>query len=75
METMVHPAAWRCGYYLSSGVDSTKRQIFLIFLKNKSNIPVDNGSSLNRTPAMAPILGPLFWVLFLGGHISLKNRS
>jgi hypothetical protein len=47
METMVHPAAWRCGYYLSSGVDSTKRQIYLIFLENKSNIPVDNGSSLN----------------------------
>jgi hypothetical protein len=47
MKTMVHPAAWRCGYYLSSGVDSTKRQIYLIFLENKSNIPVDNGSSLN----------------------------
>jgi hypothetical protein len=47
MEMMVHPAAWRCGCYLSSGVDSTKRRIFLIFLKNTANIPVDNGSSLN----------------------------
>ena len=47
MEMMVHPAVWRCGCYLSSGVDSTKRRIFLIFLKNTSNIPVDNGFSLN----------------------------
>jgi hypothetical protein len=28
---------------------------------------------VNRTPAIAPILGPLFGVLFRGGHISLKK--
>ncbi|MGK3750821.1 MAG: hypothetical protein ACI8RD_003121, partial [Bacillariaceae sp.] len=43
MEMMVNPAAWRCGCYLSSGVHSTKRRIFLILLENTSNIPVDNG--------------------------------
>jgi hypothetical protein len=47
MEIMVHPAAWRCGCYLSSGVDSTKRRILFFKVKNTSNIPVDNGSSLN----------------------------
>ena len=47
MEMMVHPAAWRCGCYLSSGVDSTKRWILFFKVKNTSNIPVDNGSSLN----------------------------
>jgi hypothetical protein len=46
MEMMVNPAAWRCGCYLSSGVDSTKRRIFLILLENTSNIPVDNGYPL-----------------------------
>jgi hypothetical protein len=34
-----------------------------------------NDEDVNRTPAMAPILAPLFGVFFLGGHISLKNRS
>ena len=29
------------------GVDSTKTRIILFYLKNTSNIPVDNGSSLN----------------------------
>jgi hypothetical protein len=31
--------------------------------------------TFNSSPAMAPILAPLFGVFFLGGHISLKNRS
>jgi hypothetical protein len=30
---------------------------------------------LNRTPAMVLLAAPLFRVLFLRGHISLKNRS
>jgi hypothetical protein len=30
---------------------------------------------INRIGAMAPILVPLFGVFFLGGHISLKNRT
>jgi hypothetical protein len=32
-------------------------------------------NDLNRTPAMVPLAAPLFGVLFLRGHISLKNRS
>ena len=50
MKMMVHPAAWRCGYYLSTGVESILLRVeyFLFFkVKNTSNIPVDNGSSLN----------------------------
>jgi hypothetical protein len=30
---------------------------------------------VNRIPVMAPILAPLLGVLFLRGHISLKNRT
>ena len=44
MTTVTHPAAWRCGCYLFSYDDSTKTRIIFISLKNKSNIPVDNGS-------------------------------
>jgi hypothetical protein len=45
MEMMVHPAAWRCGYYLFSGSRFYKDTNNFIFLKNMSNIPVGNGSS------------------------------
>ncbi|MGK3739989.1 MAG: hypothetical protein ACI90V_006837, partial [Bacillariaceae sp.] len=30
---------------------------------------------LNRTPVTVPLTGQLFGVIFLRGHISLKNRS
>jgi hypothetical protein len=44
-------------------------------LKNTSNIPIDNGSSVNRIQATVPLTGQGFGVIFLRGHISLKNRS
>jgi hypothetical protein len=30
---------------------------------------------VNSFPVMVPLTAPLFGVFFLGGHISLKNRS
>jgi hypothetical protein len=46
MEMMVHPAAWRCGYYLSSGSGRFYKDTNnFIFLEYTSNMPVGNGSS------------------------------
>jgi hypothetical protein len=53
MEMMIHPAAWRCGYYLFSGSRFYKDTNSFILLKNTSNIPVDNGSSFNRIPVIS----------------------
>jgi hypothetical protein len=32
-------------------------------------------AEVNRTPVTVPLTGQLFGVIFLRGHISLKNRS
>jgi hypothetical protein len=45
-----------------------------IFEKTPPRYPVIMGPLLiNRIPVTAPILAPLFGVLFLNGHIFLKN--
>jgi hypothetical protein len=31
--------------------------------------------NFNRIPVKAPILAPFLWVIFLRGHISIKNRT
>jgi hypothetical protein len=47
----------RCGCYLLSWeVSSSKTQMVFIFLKNTSNIPVDNGSSFNSFQAIGNLV-------------------
>jgi hypothetical protein len=49
MEMMVHPAAWRCSYYLSSGSRSTKRRILFFNVKKHVKHTVGNGSFLKHS--------------------------
>jgi hypothetical protein len=43
--------------------------------ENGSVVSGTTKDKINRTSAMVPLAAPLFGVLFLRGHISLKNRS
>jgi hypothetical protein len=66
-----------------ASVDATikkyqEEELHPIYLAQKRAI--DNGSmtnmiDVNRIPVTVPLTGQLFGVIFLGGHISLKNRT
>jgi hypothetical protein len=60
------------GFTLKEGISTTDLKTITIDGYHLRSACVDQ---INRIPVMAPILAPLFGVLFLRGCISLKNRT